>query len=139
MNTADKQLAMEGEKRCVCCINGINRPENGSWIQLTVIRSHWDRQWTRQELMSRERWDGMSDYFVGENSSTYLILGSVGLMLRFHVFVYLYDNLFVHVLKSGSKVCYFTQNFLSHFHILTFFPPCYIFRAFLHFSKIIYL
>lgn len=28
MNMTDKQLAAEGEKRCVCSINGINRPEN---------------------------------------------------------------------------------------------------------------
>lgn len=41
MNVTDKQLAAKGEKRCVCCINGINRPENGFWIQLTVSRRHF--------------------------------------------------------------------------------------------------
>lgn len=66
MNAADKQLATEGEKCCVCCINGINRPENDSWIQLTVIRRHWDRQWTRQELMSRRGGLGYMSICMGK-------------------------------------------------------------------------
>lgn len=41
MNVTDKQLATEGEKCCVCCINRINRPENGFWIQLTVLGRHF--------------------------------------------------------------------------------------------------
>lgn len=71
MNVMDKQLATEREKRCVCCINGINRPENGFWIQLTVIHRHFyylliGNGWDRSLCPGVVRRDVC--LFVGENS-----------------------------------------------------------------------
>lgn len=66
MNVTDKQLATEGGKRCVCCINGINRPENGFWVQLTVSRRHFYFQLVGSGC-SREIGQDLG-LFVGKNS-----------------------------------------------------------------------